>query len=352
MRILIVDDDRTNRVLLRRFCSLAGTYEVDEAVNGAIAVQMCEAKDYDLIFMDYHMPEMDGVTATQAIRDNAKLQDKMPVIVLATADTSKDLMSWGYKAGADGYLTKPLSREAVGAIVLRSARDVLVREAARVKSAEMEEEAKAAASIMRRMTHSDETEAQDWLWLVEKPSNGIISGDFVCARLTPTDTKRGFLADNMGHGVSAALVNVQLHQAFVESLHLPLPEAYAQINNRLKAVLPTGVYTCGALYEIEDDQLHIINAGLPPLFVGDNVANSSQLPLGIVKQTEPVVPDRFPLDKGAWLYTDGLFDAIPTINGEWFSRSDMNRADCAEFLELITTLDDTTVIRIHPVSKA
>ena len=350
MQILIVDDDRTNRLVLGKYCELAGEHQITFAENGEVAVMLSSRHRYDLVFMDYHMPVMDGLVAIRAIRAIAQDRDLSPVIVITTADTAKSTIDAGYKAGADGYLSKPLSRDAVVHLIQKTARDILIRRTQEAKGMELEAESVAAAEILRKLTGQEELAKLDWLWVSGKPSNGIVSGDFACAGTTSVGARRGFLADNMGHGMAAALVNVILHDVFQESLALPLAEAHSRINAKLKAVLPTGIYTCGALFEVVGTELYILNAGLPPVFAGEHVAISTELPYGIVDWVSLAEPTILPLDQGAWVYTDGLSDVVP-VTGKWFEQGIRSKVDCGAFLDILSTHDDATVLRILPLAE-
>ena len=67
MKLLIVDDEKGIRDLIRKYAQFDG-YEVEEAENGMDAVEMCRKRVYDLIIMDVMMPELDGFSAVREIR--------------------------------------------------------------------------------------------------------------------------------------------------------------------------------------------------------------------------------------------------------------------------------------------
>jgi PAS domain S-box-containing protein len=102
MRILVVDDNHLNRVVAVAYLSAFG-YTAVSVESGAEAVEIARNTPFDLIFMDVHMPEMDGLEAARRIRrQNAWPQ--MPVIVALTADALA-----GDSGGMDGWLLKPMS---------------------------------------------------------------------------------------------------------------------------------------------------------------------------------------------------------------------------------------------------
>ncbi|MEE9232093.1 MAG: response regulator, partial [Nitrospirales bacterium] len=102
-RILVVDDGPENREFVKVVLEEYGL-TIDEAGNGRIAVEMATATKYDLILMDVQMPEMDGLTATQTLRDSGL---KTPIIGL-TANAMKGFEQELLAAGYTDYLTKPI----------------------------------------------------------------------------------------------------------------------------------------------------------------------------------------------------------------------------------------------------
>ncbi|WP_374948109.1 PAS domain S-box protein [Mucilaginibacter sp.] len=102
MNILVVDDNRMNIMIAAKFLK-KWQANVDEAVNGRIAVEMASGKVYDMIIMDLQMPVMDGFEATAII----KLQyPDMPIIAF-TADAMPETHNKAFDAGMCDYLTKP-----------------------------------------------------------------------------------------------------------------------------------------------------------------------------------------------------------------------------------------------------
>ena len=102
-RVLVVDDSSFQRTVVRD--ALAERFEVvDEAENGAEAVELFEAYEPDAVSMDVVMPEMTGIEATAAIKD--RWPDA--VIVMCTSVDQQEKMMEAVKAGANGYVTKPV----------------------------------------------------------------------------------------------------------------------------------------------------------------------------------------------------------------------------------------------------
>ncbi len=102
MRVLIVDDNKMNLMIASKFLK-KWQVEVDEAISGALAIEMVNNSNYDLIIMDLQMPEMDGFEATRIIK---KINPQIPVIAL-TADAMPETQNKAFAAGMCDYLTKP-----------------------------------------------------------------------------------------------------------------------------------------------------------------------------------------------------------------------------------------------------
>lgn len=116
-RILVVDDMPVNRMLLVNILQKDG-YTVNVAGNGKEALDTMEQNTYDLIFMDCHMPEMDGYQCTREIRarELAEGSARLPVVAI-TADAMKGNEQRCLDAGMDGFLTKPINKPRVDAVL-------------------------------------------------------------------------------------------------------------------------------------------------------------------------------------------------------------------------------------------
>lgn len=111
VRILLTEDNPVNQKLAKIMLTKAG-YHVEIACNGREAVEKyTRVPDaFDLIFMDIQMPEMDGMKATKAIRDNGF--DKIPIVAM-TAHAMKGDREKCLDAGMNDYITKPIKKEYV-----------------------------------------------------------------------------------------------------------------------------------------------------------------------------------------------------------------------------------------------
>jgi CheY-like chemotaxis protein len=104
--IMVVEDSSDTRSVLLNFLVLEG-YRVVESDNGREAVHIVRRKCPDLILMDLHMPLMDGLAATEQIREFKDTCSDVPIVAI-TAYDSLDMRDAAIGAGCNEYLTKPL----------------------------------------------------------------------------------------------------------------------------------------------------------------------------------------------------------------------------------------------------
>jgi len=126
--ILIAEDNPINQEVTRGMLETLGC-RVDAAVNGREALEASSRTAYDLIFMDCHMPEMDGYEATKAIREREAKRSQGPVsarampsrlpIIALTADAIQGTKEQCLKAGMDDYLSKPFTIDQLSAVISR-----------------------------------------------------------------------------------------------------------------------------------------------------------------------------------------------------------------------------------------
>lgn len=111
-RIVVVDDQDSNVVLLDRLLRSAGATDVHLVTDPRSAVQRCLDVEADLVLLDLHMPHLDGVEVLERLRAALAPDAFVPVLVL-TADTTDDAKGRALAAGAKDFLTKPLDRDDV-----------------------------------------------------------------------------------------------------------------------------------------------------------------------------------------------------------------------------------------------
>lgn len=107
LRFLVVDDFSTMRRIVRNLLKDLGFSNVDEAEDGAVALQKLKAAAFDFVISDWNMPNMDGLALLQSIRADDTLK-KLPVLMV-TAEGKKENIVAAAQAGASGYVVKPFT---------------------------------------------------------------------------------------------------------------------------------------------------------------------------------------------------------------------------------------------------
>jgi adenylate cyclase len=114
-RVLVVDDNKVNRLLLTRTLELQG-HHVESAENGRLAHTRLSADDFDLVLLDIEMPEVDGFEVLAGLKQDRALRD-IPVIVTSSLEGLDNVVRC-LELGAEDYLAKP-----VNAVLLKARLD-------------------------------------------------------------------------------------------------------------------------------------------------------------------------------------------------------------------------------------
>ncbi len=113
LRLLVVDDSENNRFVVATFLKDAPCI-IDEADNGKAAVDRYASTPYTMVLLDIHMPGMDGYETARALRRMEKEKGRAPAWILAmTAQAGPGEVQKAIQAGCNGYLPKPISRQAL-----------------------------------------------------------------------------------------------------------------------------------------------------------------------------------------------------------------------------------------------
>ena len=121
-KILVADDDVFNMMLAKAMIgNIVPEVEITEAINGKIALNYVIENDFDIVFMDVQMPEMDGNEATRAIRKHEKCTGKHTIVIGLTAGALKEEREKCLNSGMDEFLTKPIDsaklKETIGKFI-------------------------------------------------------------------------------------------------------------------------------------------------------------------------------------------------------------------------------------------
>ena len=111
--VLVVDDNQMNLKLAERLLK-AYKFNIDKALSGKECIEMMKKYEYDAVFLDHMMPDMDGIKTMHIIRS---LNKKTPYIVAMTANSNLDSKDYYKKEGFDDYISKPINKKALDTLI-------------------------------------------------------------------------------------------------------------------------------------------------------------------------------------------------------------------------------------------
>ncbi len=165
LKVLVVDDEPMNLFVARGIFEKY-RMEVSTASSGFEAIDMCSTHDYDLIFMDYMMPQMDGTETMKRLRVMANEKDKALVIVALTANATSSAKDMFLSEGFDGFVPKPIDRlemERVLRDVLPKSAIIYETESEKASAAPEETAAKEEAPLPVEVETKEEENSSDSL---------------------------------------------------------------------------------------------------------------------------------------------------------------------------------------------
>ena len=325
---LIVEDEDTNRLILKSLLKKRG-YQVLEAVNGAEAVERFTEHEPDIIFMDVMMPVMDGYEATQRIKELAG--DHFIPVIFLTAMSDEKALARCVEVGGDDFLAKPFSFTVLSAKVTAMERIHALNMATRSLYSRMQRDEEIAEQVFSSAVVADNV-ALDQIRSLLKPAS-VFSGDLLLTAFAPSHDLHVLLGDFTGHGLAAAigaLPTSEVFRSMTAKGFAPHQILYA-INNKLNALLPTGMFLATQFLKVDYhlDHISLINCGMPDCFLIDG--NNQQIKKRISSQGLPlgITPDvsykeethLIPIEVGdrVILATDGVTEARNPA-GEYFGR--------------------------------
>lgn len=286
---LVVDDEPTNRLLLRSQLKKLG-YEVLEAANGKQAVEVFAQDDsITIVFMDVMMPEMDGLEATRLIKQSAG-NLFVPVIFL-TAMEDDNALGMCVNAGGDDFLKKPFDKLLLQAKIQIMERIYQLNGEVRGMYALLHREQEVAEQFFNRAVQKNNVDNPCLQELI-RPA-GIFSGDMFLSAYSPSRNLHVLLGDFTGHGLTAALGALPVSEVFraMTLKGFSSEEILDAINKKMRSMLPPGMFLAAYLISIDQnlDHIKVFNCGMQDLLLLDGQTQqikrqvkSSSLPLGIL----------------------------------------------------------------------
>ena len=294
MQVLVVDDQATNRAILKWLLEDEG-HTVIEAENGQLAVEAYKANDIDIVLMDVMMPVMDGLEATKAIKSIAADGNYVPVIFLTALEDDKAL-SQCLESGGDDFLSKPYN-EAV--LKSKMAAHIRIRELTQditEKNSELTLHNSRWQREQNIVEHIFNTAMQHNLSDCDSLRSHIapastFNGDILLSAPSPAGGLYVFLGDFTGHGLGAAIGTLPIAHSFEQLVkrHLSVGEIAYEFNQMLASMLPDYMFCCATILELnpQGDSVQVWIGGLPDAYIiaADGSLRepirSGNMPLGI-----------------------------------------------------------------------
>lgn len=334
MKILIVDDDRSTRMLLKAFLGRSG-HAIVEAGNGEEAVETFERENPDLILMDVTMPVMSGYEAATIIKQ--RCGNRFVPIIFLTGLNDDESLAKCVESGGDDFLVKPFNSLLLGAKIVAMQRIRALYQELEHYQQRTEQEIELTQhvfdSLTRRMSSNVVHGLDHWM-----RSAGHFSGDLMIYDRSPSGKLYLMLGDFTGHGFSAAIGALPASDVFFAMTRRDFkPEdILAEINRKLRDIMPIGHFCAAALVccDPATRQIEVFNGGLPPVLLLDAEgkikarAKSSNLALGVLPAdmfSAETVKFEDIINSTLVLYSDGVTEA-QNAAGEMFGDDRLHAA--------------------------
>lgn len=334
MRILVVDDQATNRAILVWLLEDDG-HEVVEAKDGLEAVNLFQQSEIDIVLMDVIMPVMDGLEAAREIKTLCVDGNHVPIIFLTALEDDKAL-SECLESGGDDFLSKPYNEAVLKAKIIAHLR---IRELTQqiaesnkqltLYNNRWQREKNIVSHIFNRALEHNLSDCSNLRSHIAPAST--FNGDILLSAPSPSGGLYVFLGDFTGHGLGASIGTLPIANSFDQLVnrHLSVGEIAYEFNRMLLTMLPDYMFCCATLLEMnpEGNCAQIWTAGLPDGYIVNADGSikealvSRNIPLGIEKNEQ--FNKGFEVKSLAQgekiiLFTDGIIEA-ENSEGEFFT---------------------------------
>jgi DNA-binding response OmpR family regulator/serine phosphatase RsbU (regulator of sigma subunit) len=324
MKILIADDNASDRLLLSKIISKQG-HDVIEAENGKQAIDCYVKEAPDIILMDVLMPELDGKQAAKEIKRLAG-EDLIPIIFLTSLVDAQSLADC-LESGGDDFLTKPYNH-----IILKAKVDAFVRmrkmhgilqkqrDTIAENNQHMLHEQHVAKAVFDNVAHSGCLDASNIKYMLSPLA--VFNGDVLLAARKPSGGMHVFLGDFTGHGLPAAIGAMPVAEIFygMTAKGFGLRDVLREINLKLKSILPVGFFCCAAVVDLSFTKRSISMwmGGVPDCYLlneqGETLKSirSHHLPLGVLSSEQfddEMTEHGMDIGDRLFMWSDGIVEA-------------------------------------------
>lgn len=294
MKVLVVDDQATNRAILSWLLEDEG-HDIIEADDGQQAVEAYQKHDVDIVLMDVMMPVMDGLEATKQIKAIQVDGNYVPVIFLTALDDDKAL-SQCLESGGDDFLSKPYNDAVLKAKIaahmrIRELTKVITKNNAELTlhNSRWQREQNIVAHIFNKALEHNLSDCESLRSHIAPAST--FNGDILLSAPSPSGGLYVFLGDFTGHGLGASIGTLPISHSFDQLVlrHLSVGEIAFEFNKMLSSMLPDYMFCCATILELsaQGDSVQVWMGGLPDAYLmgSDGVIKeticSRNMPLGV-----------------------------------------------------------------------
>ncbi len=324
LKILVADDTDSDRMILEAIVRKEG-HQVFSVKNGLEAVEIFRQERPDIVLLDALMPVLDGFGAARQIKELAG-DELVPIIFLTSLQDTESLVHC-LDAGGDDFLSKPYNRVILKAKIksfnrmrglhstMLTQRDQLAQHHQRLL-----QEQTVAKQVFDNVAHSGCLNASNVQYFLS--SLAVFNGDVMVAAIRPNGNMVVLLGDFTGHGLPAAIGAMPLASIFYDMIHkgFSMSDVLCEINKKLKAILPVGLFCCATMIDINfrRNRIKVWNGGLPAGMIYRKkdasiiYIQSTHLPLGVLSERSfKDDVQYFDLDAGdrIFMWSDGIHEA-------------------------------------------
>jgi len=327
-RVLVMEDNPSNQVVLTRLLNVAGITNIQLAVDGIEGLHKVLSFKPDLIILDMTMPRMNGQEVLYHLKASPETR-YIPVLVQTASDT-REMREKAFSSGATDFITKPINPlEFFARVKVHLENRILIyslRHQLDQIETELQNARRMQIDMLPHTDHMKEVCAQFNIGLAQyfEPSS-MLGGDYWQMFPIRGELLGFYLCDFSGHGVASALNTFRLHGiiAQMDKKRITSPSVFVQtINERLFDLLPRGQFATFffGMYDPKEKTLSYASAGAPPPFWCSKnkttLLETAGMPLGIrQKATYPTHTIQLKVGDTLCLYSDALTES-PSEDGK------------------------------------
>ncbi|WP_405104393.1 fused response regulator/phosphatase [Paenibacillus sp. FSL K6-1217] len=333
MRILIVDDNPTNVIIIREilkkedyrnFITASSAKDMLKLLGVGAGGDNSQPRpsDVDLILLDMMMPEMDGIEACRVVQQYEHLKD-IPIIMVTAVGDSKKLAE-ALDAGAVDYVTKPINKVELMARIRLALRLKREKDWHKERDQRIQDELKLAALVQNAVLSLPLAEETLEVHAIYQPSFEL-AGDLYAWYPLGDGRYAVILLDMMGHGISSSLFTMFLASVLKDTVttYVEPEKVIQELNRRFNQLYiekQLVQYYFTAIYLVIDTRMkriNYVNAGHPPALFFEGEAKTPVLlesnchPVGLFDRIDIEQQSLSYEDEGHLvLFTDGLMEMV------------------------------------------